>query len=84
MSVVTFPIWLLVIIGIALIFLGFVFGVLRCYSSTPRIGDIILTPDSESGELYLFLELEKPINELRPSLKDGKEVLATIRAKNSR
>jgi hypothetical protein len=78
----TLPIWLAIVIGIALIFLGFVVGVIRCYSSTPRIGNIILTPDDESGEVYLFLELDKPLPEMAPSLKDGKEVLATIRAKN--
>ncbi len=77
------PIWLIVVVGIALILLGFIVGVIRCYSSTPRIGDIILTPDEESGDLYLFLELYKPMSEMRGTLTDGKEVLATIRAKNT-
>lgn len=79
---ITIPIWLAVTIGIALIFIGFVIGVIRCYSSTPRIGDIILTPDPESGDMYLFLELSRPLSEMGPILSDGKEVLATIRAKN--
>lgn len=78
----TIPIWLLVVAGIALIFLGFIVGVIRCYSSIPKIGDIILTPD-EDGDLYLFLELYKPISEMRGTFIDGKEVLATIRAKNN-
>ena len=75
------PIWLLVVVGIALIFLGFIVGVISCYGSTPKIGDIILTPD-EDGDVYLFLELNKPMSETKRILTDGKEVLATIRAKN--
>lgn len=78
----TVPIWLLIVAGIALIFLGFIVGVIRCYSSIPKIGDIILTPD-EDGDLYLFLELYKPMSETKSMLTDGKEVLATIRAKNT-
>ena len=76
------PMWLFVVslAGSAIVF--FIVGVILCYRSTPRIGDIVMTRDDEDGQLYLFLELNKPLEAYGDELKDGKEVLTTIRVKN--
>lgn len=74
------PLWLFVGSLAVAAFIFFVLGVVMCYRKTPRIGDIIMTRDDEG--LYLFLELNKPLEEYENRLADGKEVLATIRVKN--
>ena len=78
----TVPIWLLAVVSVVLLFIGVIVGVIACYSKTPRIGDIIVTPDPDSSDVYLFLELSKPLAQMGEDIQDGKEVLATIRAKN--
>lgn len=79
----TVPIWLIFVISIATTVIGIITGVILCYSKTPRIGDIITTRDPETDELYLFLELSKPLSQTVGDIKDGKEVLATFRVKNT-
>ena len=80
---VNLPIWLFAGALVGASFIFFIVGVILCYRSTPRIGDMILTRDDEDGQLYLFLELNKPLEAYAGQLKDGKEVLTTVRVKNS-
>ena len=82
-NIITCPLWVYILVGALFILVGYVGGVVDCYKHTTRIGDIILTPDPESGDLYMFLELNKPIAAMQDDLTNGKEVLATIRVKNS-
>lgn len=79
----TVPTWLIIVLSAVCTFIGLIVGVILCYSKTPRIGDIILTPDPDSKDIYLFLELNKPLEQMGEALSDGKEVLATIRVKNT-
>ena len=79
----TVPIWLIIVLSCVITFIGIIVGVILCYSKTPRIGNIIVTPDPDSNDVYLFLELNKPLEQMDSDIKDGKEVLATLRVKNS-
>lgn len=79
---ITLPLWLFIGALVGASFIFFIIGVIMCYGSTPRIGDMILTRDNEDGQLYLFLELNKPLEAYEGQLKDGKEVLTTVRVKN--
>ena len=80
----TIPIWLIIVLSCVTTFIGIIVGVILCYSKTPRIGNIIVTPDPDSNDVYLFLELNKPLEQMSGDIKDGAEVLATLRVKNSR
>lgn len=79
----TIPLWIVLVAIAVSLFLGLIVGVIACYSKTPKIGDIIVIPDPETSETYLFLELSKPLEQMGKDLRDEKEVLATIRVKNS-
>ena len=80
---ISIPIWIAILIIVLLSFVFFVTGVLLCYRSTPRIGYLIPAMDNYSGERYLFLELNKPLEQMENVLVDGKEVLAKVRVKNT-
>lgn len=73
------PIWMLAVFAGLVPFIFYVLGVIMCYKSTPRIGEIFVVKDDEVSEPYLFLELSKPLSELGEDIQDGKEVLAKIR-----
>lgn len=78
----TVPMWLVLVLVAVTATAFFVLGVVRCYAKTKRIGDLIFVDDPENGERYMFMELNKPMDELRADISDGTEVLSTIRVKN--
>lgn len=80
---ISLPIWVIFAASIIISLVSFICGVIACYRGTPRIGDIITARDQDTKDLYLFLELDKPLEQTVGEIKDGKEVLATFRVKNN-